>query len=154
MDDMMAEMSAPTSETAPPSAKAAPGATAPSHIVGRPGPVDVSEQQRGYLDELAQVGVHPSSDLVALSIGTYVCQARAANQSDQEVWDFVIPLVRTDVRNSHLNPPQRADAPPPLRVDTPPTRGTGPPAAVGDAPPSEVAATAADYIRVATERLC
>ena len=45
----------------------------------------------------------PSSDLLALSIGSYVCQARAAKQSDQAVWDFVVPLVRSDVRNTHLS---------------------------------------------------
>ena len=70
----------------------------------------------------------PSSDLQALSIGSYVCQARAAKQSDQAVRDYVTPLVRNDVRNTQLN-----GAPPPE--------------------PAVVAATA-DYIRIATERLC
>ena len=58
----------------------------------------VTTQQRGYLDALAAAGVRPSDDLMALSIGSYVCQARAAKQSDQAVWDFVLPLVRSDVR--------------------------------------------------------
>ena len=48
-------------------------------------------------------GVKPSSDLLALTIGSYVCQARAAKQSDQAVWDFVLPLVRNDVRNGRLS---------------------------------------------------
>ena len=38
----------------------------------------------------ARPGVTPSSDLSALSIGSYVCQARAARQADQAVWDFVV----------------------------------------------------------------
>ena len=42
----------------------------------------------------------PSSDLTALSIGSYVCQARAARQTDQAVWDFVLPLVRNDVTDT------------------------------------------------------
>ncbi len=60
-------------------------------------------QQRAYLDALKAAGVKPSSDLLALSIGSYVCQARAAKQSDQAVWDYVMPLVRSDVRNTHMN---------------------------------------------------
>ena len=85
-------------------------------------------QQRAYLDALKAAGVKPSSDLQALSIGSYVCQARAAKQSDQGVWDFVVPLVRTDVRNSHMS-------------------SMAPPA-------GEVNSATADYIRIATERLC
>jgi hypothetical protein len=73
-------------------------------------------------------GVKPSSDLHALRIGSYVCQARAAKQSDHAVWDFVMPLVRTDIRNDSLNPMAPSAA--------------------------EVHATTADYIRIATERLC
>ena len=60
----------------------------------------VTAQQRAYLDALAAAGVTPSSDLLALSIGSYVCQARAARQNDQAVWDFVVPLVRSDVRTA------------------------------------------------------
>ena len=88
-------------------------------------------QQRAYLDALAAAGVRPSDDLLALSIGSYVCQARAAKQSDQAVWDFVLPLVRSDVRT------QPVDA-----------RRTATPSA------AEVNAATADYIRIATERLC
>jgi hypothetical protein len=88
----------------------------------------VSRQQQTYLDALKSAGIRPSSELLALSIGSYVCQARAAKQSDQAVRDYVTPLVRSDVRNAELN----AVAP----------------------PPSEVDAVTGDYIRVATERLC
>ena len=88
----------------------------------------VTAQQRAYLDALKAAGVKPSSDLQALSIGSYVCQARAAKQSDQGVWDFVVPLVRSDLRNRH-------------------TSSMAPPA-------DEVNSATADYIRIATERLC
>ena len=54
--------------------------------------------------------------------------ARAAKQSDQGVWDFVVPLVRSDVRNSRMS-------------------STAPAA-------DEVKSATADYIRIATERLC
>jgi hypothetical protein len=57
-----------------------------------------------------------------------MCQARAAKQSDQGVWDFVVPLVRSDVRNTHMS----AMAP----------------------TADEVNSATADYIRIATERLC
>lgn len=92
----------------------------------------VTAQQRAYLDALVAAGVHPSSDLMALSIGSYVCQARAARQSSQAVWEFVHPLVSGDMDN----PPDAA------RV-----RSGGP--ASGD-----VDAATQNYIRIATERLC
>jgi hypothetical protein len=85
-------------------------------------------KQRSYLDSLQAAGVRPSTDLLALSIGSYVCQARAAKQSEAAVRDYVTPLVRGDVSSHQIN----ADAP----------------------PPSEVDAVTADYIRIATERLC
>ena len=47
--------------------------------------------------------MQPSSNLAALSIGSYVCQARAAKQNDHAVWDFVLPLVRSDVRGDGLS---------------------------------------------------
>jgi hypothetical protein len=93
-----------------------------------PSTLTVTPQQRTYLDALKATGVKPSTDLLALSIGSYVCQARAAKQSEAAVRDYVTPLVRGDVRNTQLN----AVAP----------------------PPSEVDALTADYIRIATERLC
>ena len=70
----------------------------------------------------------PSTDLMALSIGSYVCQARAAKQSDAAVRDYVT-AVGARRRAQH---PMNAVAP----------------------PPSEVDAMTADYIRIATERLC
>ncbi len=88
----------------------------------------VTHQQRGYLDALAAGGVHLSSELLALSIGSYVCQARAAGQSPQAVWDYVHPLVATDVQDAHMN-------------SMPPTT-------------AEIDATAASYISIASERLC
>ena len=93
-----------------------------------PGTLTVTPRQRAYLDALKAAGLRPSTDLLALSIGSYVCQARAAKQSEAAVRDYVTPLVRGDVRHTQLN----ALAP----------------------PPSEVDALTADYIRIATERLC
>ena len=88
----------------------------------------VTGQQRAYLDTLAAAGVQPSSELLALSIGSYVCQAHAAGQSPQAVWDYVHPLVSTDVHDAHMSsmPPTAAD----------------------------IDAATGNYIRIATERLC
>ena len=61
------------------------------------GPMAVDPRQRGYLDALTAAGIRRTSELAALAIGSYVCQGRAAGQSDQAVWDFVFPLVRGDV---------------------------------------------------------
>ncbi len=74
----------------------------------------------------------PSSDLSALSIGSYVCQARAARQNDQAVWDFVLPMVRDDVDDS--------DGDDSGALQTPSA--------------DDVNSATADYIRIATERLC
>jgi hypothetical protein len=128
-DNMMATVGMPTSETAPahlqggarPPGPPQPGGAGSNALI-------VTGQQRAYLDALKAAGIKPSSDLLALSIGSYVCQARAAKQSDQAVWDFVVPLVRTDVRDAKMS----SMAP-----------STG-----------EVDSTTADYIRIATERLC
>jgi hypothetical protein len=95
---------------------------------GQPGSMTVTVQQRGYLDALAAAGVAPSSDLLALSIGSYVCQARAAKQNDQAMWEFVVPLVRSDLRSTRRN--------------------------AEDAVPGDLDTVTADYIRIATERLC
>jgi hypothetical protein len=95
---------------------------------GGRGGLTVSAQQQGYLDALASDGLRPSSDLLALSIGSYVCQARAAGQSHQAVWDYVRPLVANDVHAAHMT----ARAPTAADVD----------------------AATASYIRIATERLC
>ena len=88
----------------------------------------VTPAQRAFLDALGEAGVKPSSELSALSIGSYVCQARAANQSDQAVWDFVLPMVRGDVRDSYAE-------------------SVAPPA-------GQVNSATADYIRIATDTLC
>jgi hypothetical protein len=127
-DDMMATVGMPTSETE--SAHGQPGAQSPGppQPSGGSNAFTVTGQQRAYLDALKAAGVKPSSDLLALSVGSYVCQARAAKQSDQGVWDFVVPLVRSDVRNSHMS--------------------SMAPAA------NEVNSATADYIRIATDKLC
>lgn len=126
-NDMMATMGLPTSETA--TARNEAGAPlGPMQAGGQSNALVVTAQQRSYLDALTAAGVKPSSDLAALSIGSYVCQARAAKQNDQAVWDFVLPLVRSDVRDGRLSSisPSTAD------VDS----------------------ATADYIRIATQRLC
>ncbi|WP_101951387.1 DUF732 domain-containing protein [Mycobacterium sp. 3519A] len=117
VNDVMTTVGMSTSESAP----------APSQPDSDGNAMVVTEQQRAYLDALNAAGVRPSSDLMALRIGSYVCQARAAKQSDQAVWDVVVPLVRGDVRTAHLSSS----------------------AAAGD-----VDAATADYIRIATDRLC
>jgi hypothetical protein len=126
-DGLMPTMVVPPAETTKSGADAQGGPQPPSAI-SQPNNLIVTERQRAYLDALRAASVRPSSDLLALSIGSYVCQARAAKQSEQAVWDYVLPLVRGDVRDTGLN----AMAP----------------------PPSEVNAVTADYIRIATERLC
>jgi hypothetical protein len=88
----------------------------------------VSGRQRLYLDALAAGGVEPSSDLLALRIGSYICQARAAGQTDQAVWDYVYPLVNNDVHHAHI------DAMEPTAND--------------------VNVATHSYIRIATDRLC
>ncbi|HEX9831890.1 MAG TPA: DUF732 domain-containing protein [Mycobacterium sp.] len=126
-NDMMATMGLPTTETA----TADGAASAPPASVQLGGQSDalvVTARQRGYLDALSAAGVKPSNDLAALSIGSYVCQARAAKQTDQAVWDFVLPLVRSDVRGGRLS----SIAPTTADVDS----------------------ATAEYIRIATERLC
>jgi hypothetical protein len=127
-DDVMASIGLPTSETASAHGQAGAAPLGPAQPDGHPQEVVVTDQQRGYLDTLTAAGVKPSSELMALSIGSYVCQARAAKQNDQAVWDFVLPLVRSDVRDARV----AAMAP----------------------SPGDVNAVTADYIRIATERLC
>ena len=127
-DDVMATVGLPTSESAPAHGQGGPQPPGPPQPDGDSNALIVTGQQRAYLDALKAAGVKPSSDLLALSIGSYVCQARAARQSDQGVWDFVMPLVRSDVRDTHMS----AIAP-----------STG-----------EVDSATADYIRIATDKLC
>lgn len=128
-DDVMATMGLPTTETAPAHGTASAAPPGPAQGDGQSNALVVTPHQRGYLEALAAAGVKPSSDLVALSIGSYVCQARAAKQDDQAVWDFVLPLVRNDVRGGRLS-------------------SMAPPAS------EDVDAATADYIRIATARLC
>ena len=91
--------------------------------------LSVTPEQREYLDALTSSGVRRSSDLTALSIGSYVCQARAAGQSDQGVWDFVFPLVRGEIHDMNPNTAVTAMA-------------------------AQVDETTAQYIRIASDRLC
>ena len=123
----MAAVGLPTSETAPAHGQAGLLTAGPVQPNGS-NQLIVTAQQRAYLDALNAAGVKPSSELMALRIGSYVCQARAAKQSDQAVWDVVVPLVRGDVRTAHLS----------------------------SAAPSmdEVNSATADYIRIATDKLC
>lgn len=97
------------------------------NMSGPPHAFTLTNQQRGYLDAIAASHAAPSSELAALSIGSYVCQARAARGNDQAVWDLVMPLVRSDITTAD-------DGASPSKT--------------------EVDAATADYIRVATERLC
>lgn len=125
-DGMLPTMSVPPPSTMQSRAQVRSGG--PQGQAGEPDEFTVTAQQQAYLDALKAAGVRPSTDLLALSIGSYVCQARAAKQSDQAVRDYVTPMVRGDVRDARMN----AVAP----------------------TPSEVDAVTADYIRIATERLC
>jgi type IV pilus biogenesis protein CpaD/CtpE len=129
-DGMMSSVAVPPAQTTQgPSEGQDPPLPAPPGAAGTPpSKLVVTGQQRAYLDALVAAGVRPSSDLLALSIGSYVCQARAAGQSENAVWDFVHPLVDSDVHNA------RRDSPPPT--------------------PSDVDDATATYIRIATERLC
>ena len=122
--------------TAPPPPAALPGKPgdrgsdlhSPPEGAGQPGAVTVTSHQRHYLDALKAAGVRATTELRALSIGSAVCQARAAKQSDQAVWEFILPLVRSDVRGTR---------PGSMRT-----------------PVKEIDSATADYIRIATERLC
>jgi hypothetical protein len=78
--------------------------------VGRlSGTPQLTPSQRDYLGALAAAGIRPSSDLRALGIGAYVCQARAAGQSEQTVWESVAPMVRSDVVATNAAVPQSVD---------------------------------------------
>jgi hypothetical protein len=124
----MATVGMPTSESAPAHGQAGVQPHGPLQPDGDTNAIPVTGQQRGYLDALTAAGVQPSSELLALRIGSYVCQARAAKQSDQGVWDIVVPLVRNDVRTARVS------------TSAPST--------------DEVNSETADYIRIATDKLC
>lgn len=108
---------------------AAPNGTAADGIT-------VTPRQRAYLDALTDAGVRRSTELAALSIGSYICQGRAAGQTDQAVWDFVFPMVRGDIDDLA----KTRDG------DTAPTAATHSALSARE--------TTAQYLRVATERLC
>lgn len=95
----------------------------------QPATLELTPAQRGYLDALSEAGVYPPSQLRALSIGSYICQARAAGQSLQAVRDYVAPMVRSDVADAVASAPQSASV---IAVD----------------------AAIDDYIRIAGQRLC
>lgn len=97
--------------------------------VAATGNAGISPRQQSYLDALTSAGVRRSTDLAALSIGSYICQGHAAGQPDQAVWDFVFPMVRGDLGHleAHLG-------------------------GVGQNLPARDATTR--YLRIATERLC
>jgi hypothetical protein len=135
-DDMMATVGLRTSDSAPAHGQAGGQPPGPPQPNGESNALILTRQQRDYLDALKAAGVKPSGDLLALSIGSYVCQARAAKQSYQGVWEFVVPLVRSDVRNTHTG------------SMAPPTAGPDSPAA------EDVNSATADYIRIATDKLC
>jgi hypothetical protein len=122
--DIMAPLAPPTSQINGAQPQAA--SSQPEQVPR--GELAITSQQHTYLDELKAAGITPSSELLGLSIGSYVCQARAAKQNDQAVRDFVLPLVRSDVRAAHSG----QDSPTPGEID----------------------AAASDYIRIATEHLC
>lgn len=134
--DLMSSVALPSQQTAniiggdgAVDAAASPGVDAESGLL------EVTQTQRAYLDALTASGIHPSSELRALSIGSYVCQARAAGRNDRGVWDYVAPMVRSDVSDARAAIPQLVAAPQSVLTLTANT-------------------AIADYIRIATERLC
>lgn len=128
-DTVLTRMASPAPETTPATAQGqVPALAAPPTLGAEPSTLATTRRQRAYLDALADAGIQPSSDLLALSIGSYICQARAAKQSEQAVWDYVLPLVRGDVGDAD----ESSMAPQAAEVD----------------------AATAGYIRIAIERLC
>lgn len=101
----------------------------PGNAAEQSGDFEFTPSQQVYLNALRVAGVQPSSELRALSIGSSICQAHAAGQTDSAVWDYVIPMVRSDVADARSPSPAAASD---TRVNT----------------------VTADYIRVATQRLC
>lgn len=123
-DDVMTSMAPPRSTAPAPGGSdgALPSAPDSSEL-------SMTPQQHAYLDALGAAGVRRSSDLMALSIGSYVCQARNAGQTDQGVWAFVFPLVRGEIHDMNPNTAVTAIA-------------------------AQVDETTAQYIRIATDQLC
>jgi hypothetical protein len=110
------------------------------------GAPDLTPAQQDYLAALTAAGIHPASDLRALSIGAYVCQARAAGQSDQAVWDSVAPMVRSEVTES---PAQSIPAAVPQSAAP-----AAPSIAVPTATAMDDNSVVGDFIRIATGKLC
>ena len=125
-DDLMTSVALPADQAVA-SAEGQPLSVAPGPL--QSGKLDVSPAQQAYLSALTMAGVQPSSELSALSIGSSVCQARTAGQSEQAVWDFIAPQVRSDIADFRATTPQRAAE---TRVND----------------------VTADYIRIASEKLC
>ncbi len=115
-----------------------PMAADSGRLSGKP---ELTPAQRDYLGALAAAGIHPSSELRVLSIGAYVCQARAAGQSDQAVWDSVAPMVRSDVIATPAAAAQPAAAP-------------NPAAAAATVAAMDDNSVVSNVIRIATGRLC
>jgi hypothetical protein len=88
--DMTAGRRGPAHPSGPPDQNSGHGPWRPRTAADHAAPA-------AYLDGLAAAGVRRSTDLVALSIGSYICQGRAAGQPDQAVWDFVFPMVHGDL---------------------------------------------------------
>ena len=109
------------------------------------GAPELTPAQKDYLGALAAAGIHPASELRALSIGAYVCQARAAGQSDQAVWDSVAPMVRSDVI-----PPAQSDPAAAPQSAAPAV----PSIAAATAPAMDDNSVVGNVIRIATGRLC
>ncbi|CAN5662195.1 DUF732 domain-containing protein [soil metagenome] len=127
-EDLMTTV-APAEEVNSPAAAGPNGADGVLPSAPDSADLSVTPEQRQFLQVLKSAGVRRSSDLMALSIGSYVCQGRAAGQSDQGVWDFVFPLVRGEIHD--MNP------------NTTVTAMT-----------AQVDETTAQYIRIATDQLC
>ena len=132
-NDMIAGMGSEV-ETAPPHGQSSVELPGPGNGESKSNALAVTPHQQSYLDALHSAGVTPSSDLSALSIGSYVCQARAAKQTDQAVWDFVAPLVRNDAREPASEGVMNSGAAPPSAA--------------------RLHDETADYIRIATDQLC
>jgi hypothetical protein len=125
--DLMSTVALPSQQTARPAEGVDLGVS--PETGPQSGTLNLTPAQREYLDDLTAAGVHPSSELRALSIGSYVCQARGAGQSDQAVRDYVAPMVRSDVADANASAPQSASV---IQADV----------------------AIDDYIRIAGQRLC
>lgn len=125
--DLISTVALPSQQTtAYADAEQMPMAVDSSRLSGTP---QLTPAQQQYLAALAEAGIRPSNELRTLGIGAYVCQARAAGQSDQAVWDSVAPMVRSVVVPANTAAPESG-------------------------PPMDVDAVVDTVIRVATGKLC